>query len=187
MYGFESVYKSFVNGDLAPFYRNLYPALLVYASRYLGEELAYLGEDCVQEAVVDVFLMSDRFDGPKQWYTYLLKSITTKALMNRRKLSSYHNYVESGSFDDSSPGFEADLLERETLTRLYMAIESLTPMQRDILRMNYIEGMKNADIAKALGVAEITIKKQKAKMIAQLRDKMGDIPMVILALYAWAV
>lgn len=180
MYDFENIFQSFVEGDIAPFYRYLYPGLLVCASRYLGADLAYLSEDCVQDAVMDSYMIRNNFSSARAWYTYVMKCVYTRCLGDRRKLLSHHNYVESGSHEDSTPGFESVLLERETMSRLYIAIESLPQIQKDILRMSFKEGLKNTEIAQLLGLAEITVKKHKAKSLAALREKLNGIPSVVI-------
>ena len=49
--------------------------------------------------------------------------------------------------------------------------------------MSYREGLKNAEIAARLGIAEITVKKKKAKILALLSSRMGDIsPAIVLLL-----
>lgn len=65
------------------------------------------------------------------------------------------------------------MIEHETLDSLYAAIENLPPDYRTLLRMSFEEGLKNAEIAAALGVAEITVKKRKVKLLEMLRRSMG--------------
>lgn len=40
--------------------------------------------------------------------------------------------------------------------------------------MSFEEGLKNAEIAAALGIAEITVKKRKMRLLEMLRKSMGD-------------
>ena len=63
---------------------------------------------------------------------------------------------------------------------MYTAIQSLTDLQKDILRMSFSEGLKNAEIAQRLGIAEITVKKHKARLLAVLRGKLDDIPSALI-------
>ena len=65
---------------------------------------------------------------------------------------------------------------------LYDAIESLPQKDRAILRMSFVEGLRNADIAKRLDIAEITVKKHKARIMAMLRDKLQLPPPMLLSL-----
>ena len=76
------------------------------------------------------------------------------------------------------------LIELETLDALYEAIESLPAEYRTLLRLSFEEGLKNAEIAQRLGVAEITVKKRKARLIEMLRQRLGGNTEMILLLLA---
>lgn len=172
MFNYDHIYKSFRSGKLEPFYENLYPGLLVYASRQLGDELSYLAEDCVQDAVMDSFNERHRLGNSMAWYSYMLKSIFHSSVSLVRKNNSRNNYLDSGVVEQASPDLDVAILEQEALDMLYQAIETLPQKYRVILRMSFVEGLRNAEIAKRLGIAEITVKKQKAQMLAMLRDKL---------------
>lgn len=181
MNNYESIYESFKKGDVIPFYDKLYPGLLTYASRQLGNDLAYLAEDCVQEAVMNSYKMRKSFNSSFAWYSYILKCIYHSALQHLRRYNSSIRYMESDEIDKESPQLDVELLEQEIQDSLYSAIRTLPEKYQEILRMSFIEGLKNAEIAKRLNVAEITVKKQKAKLIQLLRDKMdGCSPSVII-------
>lgn len=47
--------NEFKQGRLEMLYRRLYPALLLYAVRYAGEQNSFLAEDCVQNAVFNLW------------------------------------------------------------------------------------------------------------------------------------
>lgn len=111
------------------------------------------------------------------WYAYILKCIYHSAIGLVRKHYSRNNYLESSENEHVTPGLEVAMLEQETLDRLHVAIESLPVKYRTLLRMSYQEGLKNAEIASRLGVAEITVKKQRAQMLMMLREKMREIPL----------
>lgn len=168
-------------GDGTPFYDNLYPGLLVYASRQLGDELSYLAEDCVQDAVMTSYTERRRLTSSCAWYAYILKCIYHGALQLIRKHNSRNNYLGSGDRGGLTPDLDVEILEQETLDMLDAAVKSLPPRYQELLRMSYHEGLKNSEIAERLGVAEITVKKQKAKLLAMLREKMDGCPPYIIA------
>lgn len=172
MYDYEYIYRSFSSGDITPFYENLYPGLLVYAARQLGDDLAYLAEDCVQDAVINSYAERHKFGSSMAWYSYILKCIFHSSVDLVRKHRSHSDYIGSREADELTPELDMAILEQETLDLLYEAIESLPPKYREILKMSYLEGIKNSEIAERLGVAEITVKKQKAKLLAMLRDRL---------------
>lgn len=162
------------------FYHELYPGLIAYACRELGDNLAYLAEDCVQDAVLQSYSKRKDFSTSMAWYAYILKCISHGAVHHHRKNDSHATYLDSLSRERPEKAIEADALEQETLDRLYAAVESLPEEYRQILRMSFREGLKNAEIAARLGVAEITVKKKKAKILALLSERMGGIPPAIV-------
>lgn len=159
---------------MAPFYDRYFPGMVMYASRLLGSELDWMADDCVQDAVLDAFQKRHSFSSAEQWRAHILACIRNRAVSALRKLSAMRNYTDSGE----TPVHEADatraLIEHETLDSLYAAIRNLPDEYRELLRMSFEEGMKNADIAAALGVAEITVKKRKIRLLEMLRRSMGD-------------
>ena len=179
---YKRIFTLFVAGKVDEFYHELYPGLIAYACRELGDNLAYLAEDCVQDAVLQSYNKRRDFSTSMAWYAYILKCIFHAAVHQHRKNESHATYVESLSREHPEKAIEADALEQETLDRLYAAVESLPEEYRQILRMSFREGLKNAEIAARLGVAEITVKKKKARILSLLSERMGDLPPAIVLL-----
>lgn len=185
MYDYDSIYNAFVAGDVDLFYDKLYPGLLIYASRQLGDNFAYFAQDCVQDAVYNTFKRRNIFKNSAVWYSYLLRSIYNSTVDILRKNQSKNNYVEHTYNNSLSYDVDIEMLEQYTLDRLQAAIESLPPKYREILRLSYVEGLKNSEIAERLEVAEITVKKHKARILAILRERLGGnypIEVIILLL-----
>lgn len=177
VFDYDYIFQSFKKGHLEPFYEELYPGLLVYATRQLGDELAYLAEDCVQDAVMSSYTERHRLENSRAWYAYILKAIYFGAVSLIRRRNSSDNYMRSSAQggEEVTPAFDTSMMEQEALDMLYSAIDNLDPRSRAILRMSYQEGLKNVEIAARLGVAEITVKKQKAKILLTLRESFGQI------------
>lgn len=173
----------FVAGKMTPFYERYYPGMLMYATRLLGDELEWMADDCVQDAVMDAFQKRRTFKTPDQWRAHILACIRNRAVSALRRLSAMRNYTAERSNNGESMEGDASraMIEHEMLDALYAAIEDLPAEYRTLLRMSFEEGLKNAEIAQRLGVAEITVKKRKAKMLEMLRDKLGgNVDMVML-------
>ncbi|MCM1051420.1 MAG: sigma-70 family RNA polymerase sigma factor [Paenibacillus sp.] len=168
---------------MTPFYERYYPGMLMYATRLLGDELEWMADDCVQDAVMDAFQKRDTFNSAEQWRAHILACIHNKAVSALRRLSAMRNYTaEHNHAGERSEGDASRaMIEHEMLDALYAAIEELPAEYRTLLRMSFEEGLKNAEIARRLGVAEITVKKRKAKMLEMLRSKLGgNVDMVML-------
>ncbi len=131
---------------------------------------------------MDSFNERHRLGNSMAWYSYILKSIFHSSVSLVRKNNSRNNYLDSGVVEQVTPDLDVAILEQEALDMLYQAIETLPHKYRVILRMSFVEGLRNAEIAKRLGIAEITVKKQKAQMLAMLRDKLQLPPPIIFSL-----
>lgn len=180
MQDYERIFSLFVAGKVDDFYRKLYPGLMAYASHELGDELAYLAEDCVQDAVLLSYNKRKDFPTSMAWYSYILKCIAHAAVHHHRKNNSHAAYLDSLRPERSDKAIEADMLEQEILDRLYAAVTSLPDEYQRILWMSYRDGLKNAEIAAKLEIAEITVKKKKAKILAILSKQMDDISPAML-------
>ena len=79
------------------------------------------------------------------------------------------------------------LIRQETLDRLFAAIDRLPPQYREIFELNFEQGLKNKEIARLLDVAEITVKKRKARMLEMLRGWLGPEADMLIILYLLSV
>lgn len=175
MADFQSIYHHFKNGRMRPFYTAMYPRLLLYASRILGQRLAYMAEDCVQTAVINTYIRREEITDENKWRAWLLTAVRNNALMQLRR-DEYRRQFETSSIlsENEAEDVSLALIEQEVYSRLFSAVDSLPEKYRQIFRMSFEEGMKISQIAEELNVAEITVKKRKARMIELLRERLGN-------------
>jgi len=170
----DRIFENFCRGKIDDFYTYLYPDILVYATSLLQGEYAVKAEDFVQDAVEASYKRRDEFVSAGQWKAFMITCIRNKAISLKRHRDAYDNYVASIG-DDML--FSADVLndyiEIETRTRLYNAIAGLPEELRQVFNLSFEEGLRNPEIARRLGVAEITVKKRKHRLIENLRRVMG--------------
>lgn len=186
MLDYTGIFRSFVKGDVHPLYAQMYPGLIRYASGILDTRLQFLAEDTVQQALMKAYESRRDFKDSFRWRTWLYVVIRNNALEYMRRAGYCDSYLESRSSDDFT---EADvsvaMIEQETLDAIFAAIDSLPEAYRQIFQLSFREGLKNQEIAELLNVAEITIKKRKARLIALLREKLGDdAPLLLILLSA---
>lgn len=171
----ERAYRRFIDGDIGFFYSYIYPDMILYASSCLPGQLSIMSEDCVQNAVEKAYGRRYDFISAAQWKAFLITCIRNKAISYLRNSNAAERYQEFvGSIDDLHEDILIDYIRQETLQRLYAVIDALPQEMRDLLEMSFEEGLKNSEIAQRLGVAEITIKKRKARLIAMLRSAFPD-------------
>lgn len=171
----ERAYRRFVDGDIGFFYSYIYPDMILYASSCLPGQMSIMSKDCVQNAVEKAYGRRHDFISAAQWKAFLITCIRNKAISYLRNSTAAERYQEFvGAIGELHEDILIDYIRQETLQRLYAAIDTLPQEMRDLLEMSFEEGLKNSEIAQRLGVAEITVKKRKARLIAMLRSAFPD-------------
>lgn len=173
MIDYDEIFQEFKDGEIYLLYSNLYLGLIIFASDLLGEELSFLSEDCVQEAIIDSYLKRDRFENADKWRNYILTVIRNRALDTHRKYNSRLNYFRRDEFDFTDDDISVAMISQETYDMLYNAIESLPDRYREIFDLSFEQGLKNAEVAARIGLSEIGVKKRKTRLIELLRIKLG--------------
>lgn len=167
-------FERFTAGDIAPFYDYVYRDMLLYAASLLPGALSLMAEDCVQNAVEKTYQRRLHFASQQQWKAFMMTCIRNNAISMMRSRQAGDNYMQyQETVGDLHEDLLLDYIRRETYTLLYDAIDGLPEDLRELLRLSFEEGLKNAEIAIRLGVAEITVKKRKARLISRLRASLG--------------
>ena len=175
------IYQQFDKGDMSAFYSVVYPGLIVWAAHILGDDLAFLAEDCVQDAVFETYNHRSEIDSAVHWRLYLYTAVRNKAIGFCRRAQTHKDYAERSNDDPLVESVETVIIEHEVFETLSQVVATLTDRERELFRLCYDLGMRNADIAERLGVAEITVKKQKASLLATLRHRLATSQSSVMA------
>ena len=159
----------FQKGKLDLLYRNVYPGLILYAIKYLGEESEFLAEDCVQNAIFSAWERRNKFDSVYTFKAFLYMAIKNDIISIHRKNSARERYVRE--LEDASC-FANSVIDQEAQTLLYSAIEELPEKAKIVFEMSFMEGLKNVEIAEKLGLSDSSVKKYKASALDFLRKKL---------------
>lgn len=186
MSDYNDIFSSFLEGNLQPFYSRMYPGMLRFTAGMLGDELAYMAEDCVQDVVLAAYIRRATFSGERYWRSWMLVSIRNRAIQLLRKVKTsqgYLTYLEGQDFDTN--GVETALIEQETMDIFFAAIEALPVRYREIVELSFEQGLKNEEVAGLLGITEVAVRKRKLRLIELLREKLGgklDMGAIVLLL-----
>ncbi len=168
----KTIFEEFCKSRVDSFYKNIYPGLLLYAIRWLGNEHSFLAEDCVQSAVLKAWKRRNDFPSTASLKSYLYTCIKNNIIDIHRKHNSGMKYAES--LNDELT-FTNSIIEQETIDILCKAMDTLPEKYRTVVEMSFIEGLKIKEIAEKLGVSESSVEKRKAKALDLVREKLIEI------------
>jgi len=168
----KTIIEDFAKSRIESFYENIYPGLLLYAIRWLGDEFSFMAEDCVQNAVLNAWKKRNEFASIAALKSYLYTCIKNSIIDIQRKNSAKEKYT--ASLGDELI-FSNSIIDQETIDLLYRTINSLPEKFRIVFEMSFLDGLKNAEIAKELGLSNSSIEKRKAKALDMVREKLIEI------------
>ena len=157
--------SAIARGDRAAFkqlYRSKYAAMVAFAGALLGGDRAG-GEDAVDEAFLDIWRSAASYIGAGSadgWVRRIVRNKVIDQLRKRREVLSDDPWLVSGAAEvnsaEPSP-FDAANAAGEAQT-LRLALDELSPDQREVVWLCYYEDLPLRDIAAMVGCPENTVK-----------------------------
>lgn len=168
----KDILEQFKSNRLESFYRNDYPSMLLYASRRLGEEYAFLAEDCVQNAIFGAWRRCREFSSAAAFRAYIYVCMRNEIVDIFRRHAISQRYA---THLDDNLTFVNSYIEQETREIVRRAIEALPEQCRTIFKMSFVNELKNREIATTLGISESLVEKRKAQALKILRHKLNAV------------
>lgn len=150
-------------------FREYYAALCAFAEKLTGHRDH--AEDIVEEVFMKIWLKQQPFDDLHHLKNFLYKTTRNACIDHLRRRE--HSLERQAQFQQLQHNWEsaADLamIRTEVYRSIYRAIETLPEQCSKIVRMGYIDGKSNEEIAESLGLSIQTVKNQKTRGIQLLR------------------
>jgi RNA polymerase sigma-70 factor (ECF subfamily) len=146
--------KNCLDGDTESF-RHLVER---YQNQAVGHATAVLGNredalDAVQEAFVDAFRAIDKFDSSRRfypWFYVLLRNRCFKMLATPGR----QNTISKEDSEILAPGNESSI---EDTLALEAALLALTPEDRELITLKYLDGLSYQELANLLQIPRGTV------------------------------
>ena len=154
------------------FFRQLFPSLCFFANHILDDRRE--AEDIASSAFIKIWKRHSQFNDSNSIRSYLYQIVRNdclKFLQQRErtlKMQKEIKYLTPGLTKDNC---ESDIIRAEFFGALYKALNSLPRECRKVFRMLYIDGKKVSEIAEELKISASTVKSQKARGLALLKQK----------------
>ena len=137
------------NRILQQFYERYSRELYIYLYSLCNN--VHLAEDLLQETFVRAILsLPDKHTNPRAW----LYMVARNLYFNHYKKEKHKLLLEiSDNSADIVPDVLENLIEDENKRILYKALENLSPIKREILRLQYFGNLSHKEIAAILHIS----------------------------------
>ncbi|MCE4564645.1 RNA polymerase sigma-70 factor [Maribellus sp. CM-23] len=158
-------------------FREIYPDLCVYVSRYLNDEET--AKDIVQDVLITFWEESEKLKDKKLIRPYLFKSVKHRALNHLKResrklpLDAFFDSFNETLANNENESVESFLALENLQSDLEKAINELPEQRQRIFRMSRFEEMKHKEIAAALDISPKTVETQIFRALKFIRDKLG--------------
>jgi len=171
--------EQFKQGDITAFERivsEFSAEIAVLANRLLG----WPGEvdDVVQDVFLAAFMGLKKFRGDCSLKTWLFTITINKCRSLRHRLPFRRFSVQQELPDKTSfTAHSADqiLSERETFSRIRLAVRALPPKYREPLVLTYLQELPNDQICRILGLSENALQVRLHRARKNLQEKLKDL------------
>ena len=158
---------TFSKGDeqaLAHYFRELHPALTLYANQWVKDYP--LAQEIASEAFVKTWQKHYKFNSYEGIKAYLYTIVRRDSHKTAKKLRQADT-LSSDATDYETPF--SFLVRAETYRLLYDALRKLSPGNKRVITMYYLEGKTTGEIARELNLHPHTVQTQKLRGIKALQ------------------
>jgi len=155
-----------------------YLQLCRFAAKYLSESEGQ--EDVVQDAFAKLWQQRLYFKKQKIVRNFLYVTVRNQCLnicKHRKVIKKYISYTSKEKFKERYS--KSEDIRKKRIDKIHIALQELPESCKLIMRMGYIQGMKNKEIAEDLYISVNTVKTQKKRGIKKLRYLLLEDPKLI--------
>ncbi|SEW52827.1 RNA polymerase sigma factor [Chitinophaga arvensicola] len=165
-------------------FQEYYSTLCHYAETIIGEPGH--AEDMVQDVFEKLWQKPYDFEDLRHLKDFLYKA-TRNAALNFLK-GAQHSKERQAKFlhaqEAAATGEDQDIIRMEVFRLVYREISNLPEQCGKIVRMSYIEGLKNEQIAEILAISLQTVKNQKTRGMKLLRMRVSPVVISFFLLFS---
>ncbi len=154
--------------------RTLYDRFAYPVSKYICRFVPNKqdAEDLLVEVFLAAFHNGELHSFPPELQLAWLLRVTKNKVIDRQRHLALLKMVPielAHKLEDDLQTPERYAEQKESYERLYRALETLAPLQRELIRLRYTNNMSNAEIARILGKSEEAVRQLYSRTLRQLR------------------
>jgi RNA polymerase sigma-70 factor (ECF subfamily) len=162
--------------------KQYYSTLCLFAERLLADSAA--AEDIVGESFVKLWNKKADFENHQNLKAFMYITVRNACLnyLKQAKRDSLNKKQLAYITGEKEEFVLNEMIRAEVLKEIMDEINNLPEQCRKVLKLGYLEGMKNQEIADLLNISIHTVKNQKARAIQLLKTRLRDRDLMSLLL-----
>lgn len=166
-----------------------YSPLCLFAERLLADSAA--AEDIVGESFLKLWNKRTNFESLQNIKAFMYITVRNACLnhLKQAKRDSLSKKQLAYLTGEKEEFVLNEMIRAEVLKEIMQEINNLPEQCRKVLKMGYLEGMKNQEIADLLNISVHTVKNQKARAIQLLKIRLRDrdlMTLLLLCSFLWS-
>lgn len=181
----NDVLVAFRNGGpeaLQSLLKQFYSPLCLFAERLLGNKAA--SEDIVGEAFIKLWNKRDNFENLQNLKAFMYITVRNACLnhLKQAKRDSLNQKQLAYLTGEKEEFVLNEMIRSEILQEIMQEVNNLPEQCGKVLKLGYLEGLKNQEIADLMNISVHTVKNQKARAIQLLKVRLRDRDLMSLLL-----
>ncbi|WP_065219152.1 MULTISPECIES: RNA polymerase sigma factor [Butyricimonas] len=136
-------------------YKSMYKRLYILARNFLMDE--ELADDVIQDVFMGLWNKGKNMPGDIPLERYLFTSVRNLCVDHHRKLNIVDKYQKHLVESEAFVYFPYEEKETEREIKVKKLLSELPDMQRQVLELSVMEGLKYKEVAERLNIAEGTV------------------------------
>lgn len=171
-------------------FHKLYPALCFYAQRLVSEKKD--AEDIVETFFAKAWEQKKNFESESHLKAYCYRCVKNACLtfIQQKNRSQERHTTFFRAQETIEKSCFQELIRAEVIAELHRAIAALPKQCQKVIRLSYLEGLDNRQIAAMLSLSVQTVKNHKLRGLALLRKELPSsiyttLPIIVPVLHNW--
>jgi RNA polymerase sigma-70 factor (family 1) len=162
--------------------KQFYSPLCLFAERLVNDRAA--AEDIVGESFIKLWNKRRDFESPQNIKAFMYITVRNASLnyLKQAKRDSLNQKQLAYLTGEKEESILNEMIRAEVLKEIMNEINNLPEQCRKVLKLAYLEGLKNQEVAKVLNISVHTVKNQKARAIQLMKTRLRDRDILALLL-----
>jgi len=162
--------------------KQFYSPLCLFAERLLGDKAA--SEDIVGEAFIKLWNKRHNFENLHNLKAFMYITVRNACLnqLKQAKRESLNQKQLAYLTGEKEEFVLNEMIRSEILQEIMQEVNNLPEQCGKVLKLGYLEGLKNQEIADLMNISVHTVKNQKARAIQLLKVRLRDRDLMSLLL-----